>query len=214
MHPMLKYAFLAIMAAVAVAVALVLLPTMPAGPRPEPKILASGDPVPATNFTVHDAAPPTATVPAAPPASVTDTPPAPGATPPGGDLDAAIQRLRNAAAKPADTPPPDPDPSVPALPAVITPTPVPDAVPPPRFPSATSQGTRWRMVRSGNGFNVSIDLGNGRVADVHVLPAFANLDPASVNVRIDYLRETILQTFGGQPGSYTFARDGSVSLDR
>ncbi len=70
------------------------------------------------------------------------------------------------------------------------------------------------MVRSGLGFTVSIDLGNGQVADVHVLPAFANLDPASMNVRVDYLRQTILQNFSTQSRSYSFARDGSVSVDQ
>jgi hypothetical protein len=68
-------------------------------------------------------------------------------------------------------------------------------------------------VRSGIGYTVSIDLGGGQVADVHVLPAFANLDPASINVRVDYLRDTILQSFSSQSASYSFARDGSVALE-
>ncbi len=70
------------------------------------------------------------------------------------------------------------------------------------------------MARAGNGYTVSIDLGGGKVADVHVLSAFANLDPAAVNVRVDYLRDTILQNFSRQSGSYSFARDGSVSMER
>ncbi len=78
----------------------------------------------------------------------------------------------------------------------------------------TGQGTRWRMARTGSGYTISIDLGGGQVADVHVLPAFANLDPAAINVRVDYLRDTIVQNFSRQSGSYSFARDGSVSLER
>ena len=76
----------------------------------------------------------------------------------------------------------------------------------------TGQGTRWRMARNGDGFTVSVDLGGGQVADIHVLPAFANLDPAAVNLRVDYLKDTILQNFTAKSGSYTFARDGSVSV--
>ncbi len=70
------------------------------------------------------------------------------------------------------------------------------------------------MARSGNGYTVSIDLGGGQVADVHVQPAFGSLDPASVNVRVDYLRDTIVQNFSRQSARYSFARDGSVSIDR
>ena len=69
------------------------------------------------------------------------------------------------------------------------------------------------MVKSAAGYTVSIDLGNGQVADVHVQPAFGNLDPASVNVRVDYLHDTILQSFSHESATYTFARDGSISLE-
>ena len=137
-----------------------------------------------------------------------------------------MQRLRNGgtgSATPQDpaapaVPPPTPlsaplaapVPSVPATPAI----PDPATPPAPRFSTVTAQGTHWRMVRSGSGFTISIDMGAGHVADIHVLPAFANLDPAAINVRVDYLRETILQHFPHQSGSYSFARDGSVSLER
>ena len=210
---MLRYAAMAVGAALLVALVFVFLPTH-SGPRPEPRILASGEPQAPTSFTIHDAPPPPAA----------QAPPAP--TPPAADLDAVMQRLRNAAATPATpstTPSPIPVP-VPATPAPDATaasqppaTPDPTAPPPPapaaKWASVTGGGTRWRMVRSGNGYTVSIDLGGGHVADVHVLPAFANLDPAAVNVRVDYLRDTILQNFSSQSGSYSFARDGSVSID-
>jgi hypothetical protein len=216
---MLKYALMAVGAAIVVALVFIMLPTG-SGPRPEPRLLASGDPTTNTSFTIHDAAPPTPTTPSpATPPSTTAAPPAPG------DLDAVMQRLRATAANPTTPPttPPTPDTTVTATttaPAAPV-TPAPDAAvpanppsPPSRWASVTAQGTRWRLARSSNGYIVSIDLGGGQTADVRVLPAFANLDPAAVNVRVDYLRDTILQNFSNQSGSYSFARDGSVSMDR
>lgn len=220
---MLRYALLAVAAAVAIAVAFVMLPTG-GGQRPEPRILSSGDTTSSTGFVIHPADP----------ATPATAPPAAASSP--GDLDAVMQRLRAAAAKPdasvaapaAPVPPPAVTPApvvppttsaaaVPATPAApATPVaPVPDpAASAPRWASVTAQGTRWRMARSDNGYTVSIDLGGGQVAVVHVQPAFGGLDPASVNVRVDYLRDTIVQNFSRQSGSYSFARDGSVSIDR
>ena len=239
---MLKYALMAVAAAAVVALVFIMLPTG-SGPRPEPRLLASGDPQSSTSFTIHDAAPPTPVTlsPATPPTTAA----APNAPPAPGDLDAVMQRLRANAANPSaanpsaanptaanptpgsPTTPPAPDATVtatttaPATPGTPAPAPTdPTAVPPPnppsppRWASVTAQGTRWRLARSSNGYVVSIDLGGGQTADVHVLPAFANLDPAAVNVRVDYLRDTILQNFSNQSGSYSFARDGSVSMDR
>ena len=211
---MLKYALLAIGAALVLGLVFILLP-IHGGPRPEPRILASGDPPASTSFTIRDAAPPVPAE-AAPPA------PAP-------DLDAVMQRLRNGG--PAGSPTADATTPPMALPPVTVPTPpslaTPPAVPavpdapdateataPPRLTTATAQGTRWRMARTPTGYTVSIDLGGGRIADVHVLPAFGNLDPAAINVRVDYLRATILQSFPPQSGSFNFNRDGSVSLQR
>lgn len=209
---MLRYALMAIAAAIVVAFVFVMLPVT-RGPRPEPRLLASGDAAPATNFTVRDATPIPTPAPAA----------APQATPaPAEDLDAVMQRLRNGGTKPdatatAAATAPAVAPPVPAVPpAPVPPVPAPAdpvAAPAPvRWGSVTAQGTRWRMARSGNGYTVSIDLGGGKVADIHVLPAFVNLDPAAVNVRVDYLKDTILQNFAAQSGDYSFARDGSVSL--
>ena len=215
---MLRYALMAIGAAVLVALVFILLPVS-RGPRPDPRILASGDNQPATSFTIRDAP-----VAAPPPPQ----PPPPAAT----DLDAVMQRLRNGsptppsqdaatAALPPATPPAvappaiAPPPVTPPVTAPVVAPVVPDpATSPPRFPTVTAQGTRWRMARSVSGFTISIDLGGGQVADVHVLPAFANLDPAAINLRVDYLRDTILQHFSHQSGSYSFARDGSVSLEQ
>jgi hypothetical protein len=216
---MLKYALMAVAAATVVAVVFIMLPTS-SGPRPEPRLLASGDPQSSTSFTIHDAAPPepVARNPPTPPttASAATTTPSPG------DLDAVMQRLRAGGAAPTTPAPPDATASATTTAPSAAPAPPPaDAAavpppnpPPPKWASVTAQGTRWRLARSNNGYTVSIDLGGGQVADVHVLQAFANLDPASVNVRVDYLRDTILQNFSKQSGSYSFARDGSVSMDR
>ncbi len=198
---MLKFALLAVAAAILVAIGLILLPTAH-GPRQEARIIAPSDTGgPPDGFVIHDAPPAAPSAPAAP-----------------GDLAAAIQRLRDTAPKPDPAAAPAPDATPVLLPTVVTPAPPPAAPPPPaplpanRWTSVTGQGTRWRMARSGDGFTVSVDLGGGQVADIHVLPAFANLDPAAVNVRVDYLKDTILQNFTAKSGSYTFARDGSVSV--
>ena len=221
---MLKYALMAIGAALLVAVLFVLLPTAN-GPRPAPRILDGGTGQPATSFTIHDAG--AQPVPAANPASPS-APAAPAAPPPStDDLNAIMQRLRSGAATPsapdatvsADSAAPATPATPPAAPPAAPLVPPPDAAPaqapvPPRFPTVTAQGTRWRLTRTPNGYTISIDLGGGQVADVHVLPAFANLDPAAINMRVDYLHDTILQNFSRQSGSYSFARDGSVSLER
>ncbi len=196
---MLKFALLAVAAAILVAIGFVLLP-IGHGPRQEARIIAPGDTgAPSAGFVIHDA--PAIPAPAAPAAA--------------GDLDAVMQRLRDSAPKPDPVPAALPAPL--PLPAIVTPAPPPAPLPAPvlpasRWTSVTGQGTRWRMVRSGDGFTVSIDLGGGQVADIHVLPAFGNLDPAAINVRVDYLKDTILQSFSAKSGSYNFARDGSVSV--
>lgn len=207
---MLRYALMAVGAALVVAIAFVMLPTGKVV-RQEPRILNSADAPPAAGFVIHDAPAPTPTT----PDSV--------ATPPGGNLDTVMQRLRAGGANPA-APTPAAAPDAPATtslaPVVVTPTPQPapaatPVVPPgPQWTSVTAQGARWRMARSGDGYLVSIDLGAGQVANVRVAAAFGNLDTASVNVRIDYLRDTIKQNFSAQSANYTFARDGSVSVDR
>jgi hypothetical protein len=205
---MLKYALMAVGAAIVVAVVFVMLPTGKVV-RQEPHILNSTD-APPTGFVIHEAPPPAAATP-----DPSATPPAPG-----GNLDTVMQRLRASAANPAaPTPPPTPD--VPAstdpAPVVVTPTPQPAPVAPPPTPqwtSVTAQGTRWRMARAGDGYIVSIDLGAGQVANIRVAAAFGNLDTAAVNVRVDYLRDTIKENFSVQSGNYVFARDGSVSIDR
>ena len=206
---MLKYALLAVGAAFVVAVVFVMLPTGKVV-RQEPRILNSTD-APPTGFVIHDAPPP---APATPGAAA--TPPAPG-----GSLDSVMQRLRASAANPAaPTPAPAADaPATTLAPVVVTPTPQPApapvvAPPTPQWSSVTAQGTRWRMARAGDGYVVSIDLGAGQVANVRVAAAFGNLDSAAVNVRVDYLRDTIKQNFSAQSGSYVFARDGSVSIDQ
>ncbi len=196
---MLKYSLAAIAAATLIAIAIVVFGPRYSGPRPEPRILATNDPP--TGFVVHDAPPPAAD-------------PAPGA-PPAGDLAAVMARLRAGTPKPdADaTPAAAPSPATPATPTPAVPAVAPP-VPDPPSRGVTSLGTRWRMARSPAGFTLSIDLGGGQTADVKVLSAFSSLDPAGVAVRVDYLRDTILQHFDSQSHGYVFNRDGSVSQDR
>lgn len=208
---MLKYALMVVGAAVLVALVFVLLP-IHSGPRQEPRLLSGGDAPAATNFTIHDAGPPAPVV--SPGVAAPATAPAAAAAAPAAqaDLDAVIQRLRNGKPDPAVAPPPPAATPDPAATAALVP-PATDPAPA-RSGSVTSQGTRWRLARSGGGYTVSIDLGGGQIADVHVQAAFANLDPSAVNTRVDFLRDTILENFSRQSGSYTFSRDGSVSVDR
>ena len=249
---MLRYSLAAITAAALIAVAIVIYSPIGAGPRPEPRMLSSGDTTPPDGFVIHDAPspPPLASPPVPPPASpAAAAPVTPDATaaPQPGDLDAVMARLRatsqkpDAAATPITPAPPGTPPQAAAAPATpgqpatpppadsatatppdaASPAPQPDAAatpavpaPPPHWSSVTPQGTRWRMARSAGGYTLTIDLGGGQTADVHVQPAFAALDPSAVAMRVDYLRNTIMQSFAGQPSTYTFARDGSVSVDR
>ena len=139
---------MAVAAATLLAVVFIMLPTG-SGPRPEPRLLTSGDPQSSTSFTIHDAAPPTPVTlsPATPPATqaAPTTPPAPG------DLDALMQRPARQCCQrchPPPTTPPAPDATVnatttaPAAPVVPAPAPAPTdatAVPPPE-PAAAALG--------------------------------------------------------------------------
>ena len=206
-------------------------PAAPASPPPAASATAPASGTPANppapgTFVVHDAPPPPAAA------------PSPAAAP---DLDAVMQRLRAAtprqdttvaaadssatpqvitpntppaASPPAASAPPGSPPVIPATPVPATAAAPPVLAPPAtRWTSVTGQGARWRMLPGAGGYVVQIDLGGGRVADIHVAPAFANLDPAGMNQRVDYLKQTILQNFPPETASYTFARDGSVTLD-
>jgi hypothetical protein len=219
---MLRFALLAVAAAIIVAVGLVLLPNGGSRPDSHLSVPVASAPDPAT-FVVHDA---TAPAPGTPgpgtpgPAMPAGSPAKPGqaaATQSPADLDAVMQRLRDSGGqKPSNTLTISPAPTAPSTPPAPTAPPAPPAVPAdasPRWTSVTGQGSRWRMAPSGDGYVLSIDLGGGQVANVHVQPAFAALDPTAMNTRVDYLRQTILQSFSSQTASYTFARDGSVSLD-
>ncbi|MGI4954149.1 MAG: hypothetical protein ACRYGM_20285, partial [Janthinobacterium lividum] len=162
------------------------------------------------SFVVHDA-------PAVTPSAIPQVPAVPDAVPAPtpGALDAAIERLR--AAKDTAVVPVDPSavpvdptavPVVPAVPVVV-PAPVP-VVPPPVWTATTSQGARWRAGRD----SLVIDMGGGRQAVVHVDPAFLALPQDAANSRIDFLKQTILETFPGSTTQFRFARDGSVSALR
>ncbi len=173
---------------------------------------------PASNgFVIHDAAPAAAAatpVPAAKPAQSSN-------------LDALMQKMRASTdtATVVVTSPPAvsaaPVSTTPAVPAHVAapvapvppqPTPLlPVAV---QWTNVSGQGVHWRFVRGARGFLLSIDLGGGQVADVHVQPAFQNLDTAAINARVEYLKATILQNFSSTSGTYSFARDGSVSVVR
>ncbi len=232
---MLRYALFAVAAATVVAVVFVMLPTG-GGPRPEPHILASGDTAPSTSFVIHPAAPPAPDTPAAsatPPAATpgdldavmqrlragsaspattpaTTAPAVPGT--PAATVSAGPATTTLSSTTTASTTTDPAAPQVAPAPSPPATDPAPTPPPAPKWASVTAQGTRWRMARSSDGYIVSIDLGGGQVADVHVLPAFGALDQAAVNVRVDYLRDTIVQNFSHHSASYSFARDGSVSV--
>jgi hypothetical protein len=116
---------------------------------------------------------------------------------------------------------PNPAPSVLAGPNPA-PSPLTGPNPPPPEPPApaqhwnnvTSQGARWRIGRESSGPALTIDMGGGRVALVHVLPAFQALDQAAMNARVDYIKQTILENFPPGSASFVFARDGSITLLR
>jgi hypothetical protein len=59
-----------------------------------------------------------------------------------------------------------------------------------------------------------IDMGGGRTATVHVDPAFQALAPEAANARVDFLKQTILESFPPGSTQFRFARDGSVSMLR
>ena len=212
---MLRFFFLAVTAVLLVSAAYILQPrhasrpdthldTAPAATAPDP-----------TTFTVHEAAP--APAPAPPPAIPS---PQPAATQPAQpvspNLDAVMQRLRATAGQQPDSAAPPDAPLVPPAP-VVAPVPPPVITPSqptgPRWTNVTAHGARWRMTPAADGFVIAIDIGGNRVASVHVAPAFANLDQPGMNQRVDFLKQTILQNFPPETASYTFARDGSVSLD-
>ena len=239
---MLRLFFLALTAVVIVAVGYVIIPRNTSRPglnsssaNPPTHFTAPLTSPPDPNaFVVHDAAPPAAPLPPvpAPPQASSAVPPsgtfagqAPGATTASNpadpaatsNLDLLMHRLR-ASSDPGSPPAPatPPGPAVPpAQPPPVVAPPVVAPVPPPasRWTNVTAQGTRWHMTPAGGGYTIAIDLGGGRLAEVHVLPAIANLDSAGVNQRVDYLKQTILQNFPPESASYTFARDGSVSLN-
>ena len=222
---MIRLFLLALAAVVIVAVGWFVLPRNMTRPDANLSTVAANPPDP-NAFVVHDAPPPASPlppVPTAPQAATTQPGPSPAATPQPDapatpDLDAAMQRLRAANADSSAVAAPSPQPQAAAPPPpVIAPTPpqtTPVAPPPAsRWTNVTAQGGRWRMVPSATGYTIEIDLGAGRVAEVHVAPAFAQLASAAMNQRVDYLKQTILQNFPPESASYTFARDGSLALD-
>ncbi len=215
----MRWALLGLTALVVLAIGMVVLQGGVGGPEPH-LVAPAGTSAPADGsaFVIRPAPAPTAGQPAVDPTKP--------------DLDSVMQRLRAGTGQPAadatptgTTPtgtaqvvinPPATVPTTPAAPApgLSQPTPavvVPDSAP--RWTSVSGQGTRWRLTRGPGPMTLSIDLGNGQVADVHVQPAFANLDSAAMNTRVDYLKQTILQSFSPRSASYSFGRDGSISLE-
>ncbi len=215
---MLKALLAAILVALVVVILLLLSIARPdRGPAGSVAVNSASAPPP-SSFVVRNNAPP------APPV---DAPAPPPAAPAPDSLDVVMQRLRSAKpdatvvvtpAAPAPVPPPVPPPPVspPVLPVVPAPLPeAPAPVPaPPRWTNVSGQGVQYRVGRAGDGYVISIDLGGGQVADVHVLPAFGRLDQAAVNMRVDYLKQTILENFSSASASYSYNRDGSVSGGR
>jgi len=172
---------------------------------------------PADSFVIHDA-PAAAPVPA--PAAPAPAPATPDPAAPSG-LEAAIEKLRAAKtddpAPPPDTPPPA---TVTADPLLAGPNPAPSALagppvappplPPPAWSVVTSQGVRWRSAPNA----LVIDMGGGRTATVFVDPAFQALPLEAASARVDFLKQTILETFPRGASQFRFARDGSVSMLR
>jgi hypothetical protein len=143
-------------------------------------------------------------------ASPTAAPASPASTP----TSPVVGPASSSSATTTDSVAPPPGTSIPAAPSLAPTPPTPLLPIAAQWTNVTSQGVRWRLARGATGFLLSIDLGGGQVADVHVQPAFLNLDVAAASTRVDYLKATILQNFSSASGTYTFARDGSVSIDR
>lgn len=78
------------------------------------------------------------------------------------------------------------------------------------WPHRTSSGVQWRLMDQGGRSLLSIDLGEGRVADVQVAPEFRSLDFNSASGQVEYVRRTIAQSYMDQPGDYMFLRDGRL----
>ena len=199
-------------------------------PAPAPSAALLKPPAPAAGFVVHNVPPPAPTLAPVPP------PDAPGG------LEAAIQRLRAAkpdaptnlpvpnlsaldlglpAPAPPDPPPLPLPPSLPPPDRLLTgPDPAPSILagpppaPPPAWTIVTSQGARWRPGRDAGGPMLVIDMGGGRVATVRVDPAFTALAPDAASARVDFLKQTILESFPSRASQFRFARDGSVAMLR
>lgn len=194
--------------------------------KPPAPVALVKPPAPPAGFVVHDVPPPA---------------PVPPPDAPGG-LEAAIQRLRGAKPDapsnlpvpnlsaldlglPAPAPPdPPPLPLPPLLPPpdrlLTGPDPAPSIlagpppIPPPAWTIVTSQGARWRPGRDASGPMLVIDMGGGRVATVRVDPAFTALAPDAASARVDFLKQTILESFPSRASQFRFARDGSVAMLR
>jgi hypothetical protein len=79
------------------------------------------------------------------------------------------------------------------------------------FRHLTVSGVRWTLRRvSISSMLLVVDLGDGQVANVSVLPAFEQLDLAGMIDRLDRLRSVIGQQFSLQTANYSFDRDGIV----
>ena len=218
------FAGLLILAALAMGAAMVIGGRVPVVETPPPpvatKVLSPSD-----TFVIHDAAPAAAI---APPASAPADPNAPPA--PTG-LDAAIARLRSGSAPDPSVPVPDATvtitPGSPAAPTAAPgstpdpllagPSPAPSILagppappPPPAWTAVTSQGVRWHS----NPNSLTIDMGGGRTATVLVDPAFQALPQQAANMRVDFLKQTILENFPPGTSQFRFARDGSVAMLR
>lgn len=239
--PMLKALLAAILVALMVLILLV-LPIARPDHRATAPVAVAGPGAPPSSFVVHNDAPPIVAAPVIAPVIAPVANPAAPADP--ASLDAVMQRLRSATAKPDSTfvITPAPNAAAPAAPAtgaapapvtaaapapatnlapaapspapVVAAPPAPPPIPPPqRWSNVSGQGVRFRVGRIGDGYVISIDLGGGQVADVHVLAAFGRLDQSAVDMRVDYLKQTILENFPAASANYSYNRDGSVTRE-
>jgi hypothetical protein len=80
-----------------------------------------------------------------------------------------------------------------------------------RWKHRTGEGTRWSLKQlRANGMALLVDLGDDQVATVLVTPEFQNLDAATMEKRVEYVRSEVLKA-SPTSAAYTFARSGAVS---
>jgi hypothetical protein len=80
-----------------------------------------------------------------------------------------------------------------------------------RWKHRSSAGTRWslRQLKAG-GMALLIDIGGNQVATVLVQPEFQNLDPATMDQRVEYVRSEVVKV-SATSAAYSYDRTGTVT---